>query len=294
MKRKKISIKKTIIKKNKLPDKSGRLYNKNIMDDRLKRRIGTKKKIMNTDLVSTKKMIWDNEIDDEVDYDVVVIIATKDRFDNLYSILDNLYNYETKYSCKIIIINDASEDKQYNNLIEKYPLITYLENDVNYGKCRYWETINKLLDEAKKYKFKYLIQIDDDFELCDSFLDVVVDEYVKHKKNNKKIICLSYHIINNSNKKRWGLKYWIDGGGLYDYMFFKNIEFKINPINMNRWKVNKNISSGVWQQISKKINDYGCVIQKTEKSLVNHLGFSESKMHPEFRKKYTIKTHNYE
>jgi len=291
MRRNKISIKKVIRKK--IDHNQTKPINVN-MSNRRERRLGIQTKPINVDLVSTKKMIWDDEIDGDVDYDVVVIIASKDRFDNLSSILDNLFNTETKYSCKVIVINDASEDKTYNSLVEKYPLITYLENDVNYGKCRYWETINKLFDEAKKYKFKYLIQIDDDFELCNSFLDVVVDEYIKYKKINKKTICLSYHIMDDSNKKRWGLKYWIDGGGLYDYFFLKNIGFKINPINMNRWNVNKNISSGVWQQISKKINDYGCIIQKTEKSLANHLGFSESKMHPEFRKTSVIKTIKYE
>lgn len=109
-------------------------------------------------------------------------------------------------------------------------------------------------------------------------------------------MCLSYHIMvdDNINVGRWGLKYWVDGGGLYDYDFLKKIKFKIDEIPITRWNQNKDLSSGVWQQISRKINNLGYSIRKTEKSLAYHTGFNDSRMHPIFRKNNMINTINNE
>lgn len=232
------------------------------------------------------KHITTNNIKLKVYYDVIIIIPSKDRFNFVINILNKIKS-KSNYTYRIIVLNDASNDKRYSNLLN-YD-IDYLENTTNYGKYRYWETINKLLTHAQyNYEFKWLIQLDDDFELCDNFLDKVIDEYVIAKQNNNKIRAFHLFHTPDYNLTRWNMTTWIDGGGLYEYELLKEIQFKINPISIHRWDKYKNLSSGVWQQISRKIISSGGVIFKNNKSYINHLGFCESKMHPEYRKKVNI------
>jgi len=206
-----------------------------------------------------------------VDYDVVIIIPTKDRYEYLCNILNKIFYQKTKYSFKIIVLNDHSDDIRYERIPEKYSNIIYLLNDSNNSKYKYWITINKLLAEANKYLFRYLIQIDDDFDLNDRFIDGVVNEYITAKNNDNRVI--SVHFNNNHiEKKRWGCgESWVDGGGLYDYNFLYNINFKIDEISLKRWNIKKTISSGVWQQISKKINKMGFLVHKPNKPLIKEI-----------------------
>ena len=73
--------------------------------------------------------------------------------------------------------------------------------------------------------------------------------------------------------------------------FFETLEFKIQPISPNRWKGNPNLSSGVGQQISTRLNKLGLGMYHTKKSLVIH-GDHESKMNYHERKVTSLKTND--
>jgi hypothetical protein len=234
----------------------------------------------NKKLVTTKKnnsnsnmyQYDETTIKNKLYYDIIIIIPSKDRYDYLINILNDLISQSTKYTFKIIVLNDASIDGRYKNIPELYNNITYLENIENFGKHLYWKSINKLFFEASKYSFRFLLQIDDDFKLCNNFLDRLIIDYTNAKNKNNKIICLDYRIMNDWDELRWGCgKSWIDGCGLYEHEFIRQIKFKIDPINKLRWRMNKDISSGVWQQISKKINLLGYIVYKNNKRLVEHI-----------------------
>ena len=235
-----------------------------------------KTRIKRGDTYINFQFIKPNKIDvlniksEDIDYDVVIIIPSKDRYDYLVNILNKL-NEPSKYTYKIIILNDASNDKRYENLKE-FENLTYLKNETNLGKHGYWITINKLLSESWKYLFRFLLQIDDDFELCDDFLDKVVDEFIKNKTENKKIVSLDYRLMNGGIDERWGCGInWVDGGGLYDYNFLNTINFKIDTIYKDRWKKNPTISSGVWAQVSKKINSLNLKVYKTKEPFIKQI-----------------------
>ena len=68
----------------------------------------------------------------------------------------------------------------------------------------------------------------------------------------------------------------------YLHQIFK-IDFKIKPINKLRWRIDKNMSSGVWHQLSKQINTNNLKVLK-QKSYVIHDGNEDSKMNSEIRK----------
>ena len=95
-------------------------------------------------------------------------------------------------------------------------------------------------------------------------------------------------------KERWHLgTNWLDGGILLDWNFLKKIDFVIKPIEEERFVLHPDISSGVWLQISKKINKLQQKILKPERSLAFHDGNNDSKMNWMCRSKRKIKTLNF-
>lgn len=245
---------------------------------------------VNVDLTFEKKYVKE-----DCEYDTVIIITTYNRYDYLCELLNQIYIQKTKYKFKVIVVNDGSDDIRYNTLINNYSNLEHIENEKNNGKYLYWKTINLGFESAKKYSSNTILQLDDDFKLCNDFLNKLLDIYFNKKNEDNKIICISFHLYdkNHLNEKRWNLNFWVDGGGLYDINFIKKINYKIDEISINRWNSNKNLSTGVWLQISKKINLLGCKIFKTTESLVFHLGLSESKMQNTIHDNDSMKTFNY-
>lgn len=236
------------------------------------------------------KLLFDNfnqlnlddvyNINKNIDYDVIIITGSYNRFEMLYNQLKKFFNQKTRYTFKFIVLNDGSDDPRYDSLKIQFPSIIYLKNTTSNGKKKYWKTITDLLQEAKNYKAHAILQIDDDFDLCESFVDRIMDLFFIKKRENNKILGISYHLYGEKhiNENRWGCDNgsWADGGCLYDYVFFEKSGFKINEMPEIRWKTP--ISSGVWEQVSRSINYIGCLIYKTPVSYVNHEGITWGSM----------------
>lgn len=227
--------------------------------------------------------------------DVIISIPSYNRYDYITTILDNIFSQQTEKTYHIIVLDDNSNDSRYSKLKQAYQdkPFTYIKNKNNNGKKKYWETIQKLFKEAEKYKFKYMIQMDDDFKVSNNFIENIYSEF--EKKGNQKTAALKYHKDKRdiNNRKVWGLTHWIDGGTAFTYKFLQKINFKIDKIPSTRWLIDVNLSSGVWEQVSKKIRLYGFNVIKPEKSLVKHLDEKTSKMNPNARRRSNIKTENF-
>ena len=89
---------------------------------------------------------------ESVDYDALIYISSYDRYEKLEQILNQLFSQETKYTFKVIVMNDGSTDKRYQYLKNKFPEIIYLRNKVNGGKESYWKRVNSIFREVKKYE----------------------------------------------------------------------------------------------------------------------------------------------
>lgn len=233
---------------------------------------------------------------ENVEYDAVIYIPSYDRYDFLYTILDDIFNQKTKYTYKVVVLNDGSKDIRYKTLKDYFPDIEYLENKFNGGIMLYWDTTNKILKKLKKYITNAYIEIDDDFKICNNFLDTLLDLFFEKKKENNKYFAIRYHIgtikdLNDFNpntffdeKKRFQ---GTDGGTLFDSKFFEEINFEIP----NVYDIHKNKGgSGVWNYFNKKITEMGVKVYTVRKSLANHMGHTDSKMHNRFKKRkfYTI------
>jgi hypothetical protein len=268
--------------------------NPSFSQNRINRRTGNQQNLnkssKNNYSFFNKKYIRKNN----VDYDCTIIISSYNRFNKLYSLINQLQTQETNYSFKIIILNDGSTDNRYDSIFSDYNNVIYTKNNKNCGKKYYWKSINKLFDIIVQYKSHAVIQIDDDFILCNKFIDKLMNLFFQIKEQNNKYVAIHYHNSgNNLNSKRWGLQQWLDGGSLFDTYFLEAIEYKIDAIANRRWVRSENASSGVWMQISNKITKNSLKIYKTEISYALHNGNDVSMMNYELRKTKPIVTKNF-
>ena len=90
--------------------------------------------------------------------------------------------------------------------------------------------------------------------------------------------------------KKWGMYHWVDGGTAYPKIIFDTIGYYINEIPKSRWYKNELLGSGVWEQVSKRFNKYNFKTFNPPKSYLNHLGYKDSIMNPEERKKRNLKS----
>jgi hypothetical protein len=212
---------------------------------------------------------------------VVVIIPSYNRYEWIRSLIEKLYTDKSNYKVKIIVFSDGSTDKRYNNLKRDFKNLIYLSENKNNGKCGYWKVISKIFQLLRKISFDYMIQIDDDFEVCDNFINVLVDEHHKMQKIDSKIVATAY-TRGTKHEVQWKLQHWVDGGFICNHRLLQLIHYKIDKTPCGAG------SSGVWRQLSTKITKLGYRVHQHPEILINHLGHTESKMHTEFRKKTPI------
>lgn len=235
-----------------------------------------------------------------VDYDVIFYIPTYNRFEKINRLLTQIYTQETKYSFKVILLDDGSTEEGYKTISKKYSGLTCLLNTINGGKANYWLNTNKILKEARKYKTHALIQIDDDFILCSNFLNILMDEFFKIKKKNNQYMAMRYHYGHRDKDFKFSLDFWdwekrfqsLDGGSLFDTQFMELINYTIDSVNPDVFK-NKHVDSRVWYFLNNSIKNLGVLVYTTKQSLALHDGNDESKMHSQSRYNNGIYTKNF-
>ena len=202
------------------------------------------------------------------EYDYIYIIPSYERFEKVSILINEILNSHT--NTLIILLNDNSTDDRYE-YFANLKNVVYLKNPVNNGKDGFWKTVNRLLTELSKYKFKYGIMLGDDFKLVDNYL-------IKLKTYESENYILRLFTQESIGSTNWGYQNWIDGAFCAPYSFFQKINFELFPI-IKRGRLN---SSGVGLQMSKRLNGLNITV-KTFGSLIEHIGNDDSKMHPELR-----------
>lgn len=218
-------------------------------------------------------------------YDIVIGISSYNRFYKLMELLNTIKEQPTKYSYRIVIMDDCSTERQYVDTFLNQKEYDYIRNSKNLKKIEYWRTINNLLNKVSQYNFKYFIQLDDDFGLCKSFIDTVVNEFIQTPESTLALNFSKLTALELEGGKRWGFVNYVDGGAAYKRRALEELKFAIDPISKARFKVNAKISSGVWQQVTTRLNKIGKdSISILPYSLITHDYFDKSQMNA-FRNK---------
>jgi hypothetical protein len=212
----------------------------------------------------------------------------------LTRLLENIELEKKYFKLKIFVFNDGSN--------EIYDLsnfdVTHIKMYPNGGKQKYWNLINNTFKIIKNINSKYFIYLPDDIKVVNNFFDEVKYEYEKIKDYNK--ICLSILTDNRVTRTNWTnfnpihfnsviKTQWNDLCFISEKKFFEVLDYKINPIPINRWEKNHNLSSGVGEQISTLLHNKNYSQYHTKKSMVYH-GDHESVMNYDERKKNKLIT----
>ena len=221
-----------------------------------------------------------------VDYDVVICIPSNDRYKKVKRLITQFYEQPTKYSFKIILLNDGSINKLYDNLVEQFPEVVYLKNEKPNGKVLHWYCYNQMWEHLKNINCHVILQMDDDFILSDNFLDVMVDMFFKLKEENPQWMAITPHLWSFKEEKDfeswWKRTDFVDGIALIDDIIIKNMDYGMKPVDADA--VSKaGVPVRAWTQISEAIVSIGGLIYRTENSLVYHDGNDDSKLHSTVR-----------
>ncbi len=239
---------------------------------------------------------------------IKVLITTYNRPDLLLNLLQNIKSEDKFDSVSLMIINDCSTE-DYSE-VQKYLDVFWFDRydyyltEKNYGKKDYWQLVNFAYGILQKQQFDYLIQLPDDITLVTDFFTQAINSY--NAIPDRKIGCLN--ILNDysrNGKSIWtgvkvqdlnfsGLDFmrtgWVDMCFISTRNYLRALQYKINQIN-HSWSANKNLSSGVGMQISKRLVQLGLRIYQVKKSLVIH-DDHPSVMHPEHRKEVQLLTNH--
>ena len=232
----------------------------------------------------------------DVEFDVVFCVSSYNRLKKVERILSQLFSQKTKYTFKFILMNDGSTERKYAGLKRKYPEIIYMKNRDSGGKVDYWKTINALWQEAAKFSTYGIVQLDDDFILCDNFLDTLLDKFFEIKEESNDYMVFHFHLYNFDKDKPLE-PFWfdeneifVDGGMLLDVQFLERMNYELDNIAD---RVTPKTSSYVWVRLKERLLEFKMKIYRHRKSLVWHDGNDDSKLHPNIRSKKRVYTKNY-
>lgn len=235
-------------------------------------------------------------LEKNVDYDVIICVCTYNRYDKVRRILKQLFTQNTKYKFKILLMDDCSPDLRYSQLQKEFSEIDYMRNEFNGGKIEYWKTVNKLWAKGSLYKCHAFLQIDDDFILCEEFLNRLLDKFFEIKAIDNGYMVFSYHIYGykrDEPQPDWwynGSSIAIDGGTLFDNRFLK---FFRHYVNIGNKVIAAHTSTFFWDTIVGHIRKFGVKVYRMPKSLAWHDGNFDSKLNFEARKTKKSYTKNF-
>jgi glycosyltransferase involved in cell wall biosynthesis len=228
------------------------------------------------------------------EFDFCVIISTYNRPQMLTDLLSNIDSERSNNKILVVVFDDCSDQKAdlSNFNVKRIGMIP------NMGKKKYYKLFNATFKYIKNIKSKYFIYLPDDVKLTDNFFSEIKRIYESITDLQK--ICLSILTDDRVTRRNWtnfktndfGEYYqtqWNDLCFISERRFFDVLGYQIEPIDEERWINNPNLSSGVGQQISIRLNERGYKMYHTKKSMVYH-GNHQSKMNETERVKVNLIT----
>ncbi len=231
-----------------------------------------------------------------VDYDVVICIPSYNRYEKVKRLVSQFYKQPTKYTFKIVLLNDGSDDPNYDTLTTEFSEIIYLKNEKPNGKVLHWYCYNQMWDMVRDIQCHTILQMDDDFILSDNFLNTIVDLFFELKEQDNKMMAVAPHLWSfkkyTENENWWSRRDFVDGIALIDDFVIKRMRYKMNPVDIEKTQ-KPGVAVGAWIQIANAIKYMCGWIYRTKNSLVYHDGNDDSKLHGNVRKGGGVYTQKY-
>ncbi len=228
--------------------------------------------------------------------DIYIAITTYDRQESLQLLLDDISRETEGKNVHIHVYDDCSpvDYSVDNGELIKYDLTKY---GYNHGKQGYWSIMNDVFRDAETWNFKYFFFLQDDCRLTEGFFDLAIHEYEEIGDQNKATMC-TFTPQSIYERQMWTTQKAKDVGfgdrkyikaNYVDCIFMcpretlQLLSFRIDSVPATRF-ANKNVSSGVGQQITLRLIRLRKSMWCAWSSLISSHS-NDSKMNTEERKK---------
>ena len=239
-----------------------------------------------------------------------IIVTTYRRSNQLRRLLEDLSSYTQNYDLQIEIFEDFS-DQTGAKVVEEYRKrlnILYHPMAAHHGKQKFWSIHNEIQRRLRRHPARDLIVfLQDDIRLAENFFSRIQELWNALPTTNRTTLNL-FLDKDREGKACWtgvtpklikteaGKAYhtqWVDlCAFVCDAQFGQLLNHRIRSIPANRWRNNEGLSSGVAEQISKKLHRAGGQMYQVHSSFVYH-GEHQSLMNPIAREQMKLKTQRY-
>ncbi len=217
------------------------------------------------------------------DIDIVICITSYDRYDKSRRLIKQFYDQPTRYKFKFIFLNDGSSDSRYDDLPNEFENFFYIKNDRPNGKIKHWYSYSQMWEILKGLNTRTVLELDDDFILCENFLDIIYELYLQEKRKSDKMFGIAPHLWSFNPisilENWWNGNNFIDGIALLDVEIIKKMNYEMVSPEINSL-LRVETGARTWSQITSMVNKLGGFYYRTPISLVYHDGNEDSKLHP--------------
>ena len=190
-----------------------------------------------------------------------------------------------------VVVFDDGSDYDYSQH-KKY--CTYKRASFHRGKEYFWKQWQWMLDVAKRSDDSWFLFLQDDV----GQIDLPTVRRCCNALDGK----YAFNIMNRGNSRGWtrvrhsdctiaGLPCrkvsYVDCNFACSRQTLETIDWQMDQVPITRFS-NDSLSSGVGQQLSEKFAFYNVPMYKPIKSLAQHLGSHDSKMHKDLRKRQPL------
>lgn len=224
---------------------------------------------------------------------IYIAITTYDRPQEFKSLMDDVLRETTGKDVHIHVYDDNSPSRYSHESTEFYNLTRYTEN---HGKKGYWRIMNDVFRDAQTWKFDYFFFLQDDCKLTEGFFEKAINEFSEINDQNKATLC-TFTPENIYDRLMWSRRSAEDvifndrkfiKSNYIDCIFMcprstlEFFNFTVESIPPTRFS-NQNISSGVGQQLTKRLLKSSKTMYTAYSSLITSHS-NDSKMNDQERK----------
>jgi len=223
-----------------------------------------------------------------------VAIMTRDRPDDLRRILSDVLAWSVGIGTEITVYDDASSDAWavLDATIRAGAQVVRFSRP--HGRDRFWALYNRILRDFRDHD-GWGVVFPDDYRLCEDFFSRAFKLHGELPAPAGAINPMRDH---RSCRNGWGgvgptildnliVDHWVDCSQVAQSAFYEALEYEVRPGHA------RHVGTGVGSQMSQRAARAGLSMGHPKKSLVVHVGRTESVLHPEHRKEQPIQEVNF-
>jgi hypothetical protein len=222
---------------------------------------------------------------------IKVNITAYNREPMLVRLLDQLFVEADRARVKIVVdIFDDCTPGGYKGISSYDVNVVRLPNHV--GKQGYYKLVSALFSRMRRSGYEHSLILPDDVELCVHFFGRMMsywDQIANPRKATLNLLLdesregkacwTGYH-----PRKRYGVlqTQWMDMCCYVHASVYEALSYRMLPIPAKRWRYSPTLSSGVGEQISRRLHRMNYAMFQVPETLCYH-GDHDSVMNPEIR-----------